>query len=57
MFAAAVVAFAAALITCPALARIVTNTIDPVAIVVDDGRHLVVAGPITARRTSGRICV
>lgn len=30
----------------PALARIVNNTIDPVALVADHGRHLVVTGPI-----------
>jgi hypothetical protein len=47
MFAAIVVVFAAAFFACPALARIVANTIDPVAVVVDDGRHLVVTGPIT----------
>jgi hypothetical protein len=47
MFAAIVVVFATAFFTRPALARIVTNTIDPVAVVVDDGRHLVVTGPIT----------
>ena len=29
-----------------ALARIMGNTIDPVAIVADDGRHLIVTGPI-----------
>jgi hypothetical protein len=33
-------------ITTPAFARIVGNTIDPIAIVTDDGRHLVVTGPI-----------
>jgi hypothetical protein len=33
-------------ITTPAFARVVANTIDPVAIVTDDGRHLVVTGPI-----------
>ncbi len=29
-----------------AFARIVANTIDPVAIVTDNGRHLIVTGPI-----------
>jgi hypothetical protein len=47
MFAAIVVLFAATFFTCPGLARIVLNTIDPVAVVVDEGRHLVVTGPIT----------
>lgn len=31
----------------PSLARIVLNTIDPVAIVTDNGHHLVMTGPIT----------
>ena len=34
-----------------ALARVVLNTINPVAIVTDNGRHLVVTGPIAC--TSG----
>jgi len=57
MFAAIVVVFATAFFTCPALARIVTNTVDPVAVVVDDGRHLVVTGPITCTANERRICV
>ena len=45
--AAMVVTLVAILITSPALARTVLNTIDSVAIVTDEGRHLVVTGPIT----------
>jgi hypothetical protein len=44
---AMVLILAGVFIAPPALARIVVNTIDPVAIVADDGRHLVVTGPIT----------
>ena len=33
-----------------ALARVLLNTIDPVAIVTDNGRHLVVTGPIECTR-------
>jgi hypothetical protein len=44
-----VVAYVAviAVLTEPAAARIVINTIDPVAAVTDDGRHVVVTGPLT----------
>jgi hypothetical protein len=38
---------AGVLIAPPASARIVTNTVDPVATATDNGRHLVVTGPIT----------
>jgi multisubunit Na+/H+ antiporter MnhG subunit len=38
---------AALFIAPPASARVVLNTIDAVAIVADDGRHLVLTGPIT----------
>jgi hypothetical protein len=42
-----VAAMVVALIATPvALARVVRNTIDPVAAVSDNGRHLVVTGPI-----------
>ena len=30
-----------------AFARMVVNTIDPVAIVTDNGRHIIVTGPIS----------
>ena len=43
----AMLLLAALVIAPPASARIVANTIDPVAIVADDGRHLVLTGPIT----------
>ena len=47
--ATAVIAlFVAGLFATPAvLAKLVQNTIDPIASVGDDGRHLVVTGPIT----------
>jgi hypothetical protein len=45
--AIAILLLAAAFIAPPVLARIVANTIDPVAVVADDGRHLVLTGPIT----------
>jgi hypothetical protein len=38
---------AGAFMAAPASARVVANTVDPVAIVTDDGRHLVVTWPIT----------
>jgi hypothetical protein len=34
------------MLTRPALARITVNTADPFAVVTDNGRHLVVTGPI-----------
>ena len=37
-----------------AFARVVANTIDPQAIVTDNGRHLIVTGPI--RGTAGERC-
>jgi len=45
--ATAILLLAAVFIAPPVLARIVANTIDPVAVVADDGRHLVLTGPIT----------
>ena len=33
-----------------AFARLVLNTIDPVAIVTDNGRHIIVTGPIACTR-------
>jgi hypothetical protein len=45
--AALLLLLAALSLVSPALARVVVNTIDPVAIVADDGRHVVVSGPIT----------
>jgi hypothetical protein len=46
--AASVLALAAVFVALPriALARIMKNTIDPVAVVADNGRHLIVTGPI-----------
>jgi len=45
--AAVVIAIAGLLIARTAFARVVMNTIDPVAKVIDNGRHLVVTGPLT----------
>jgi hypothetical protein len=42
---------AALLAASSAYARVVFNTIDPVAAVADDGRHVIVTGPLTC--TSG----
>jgi hypothetical protein len=36
-----------------ALARITVNTIDPVAVVTDNGQHIIVTGPVVVRRASG----
>jgi len=44
--AAVVLPLAAVFVGPEAFARIVINTIDPVAIVTDNGRHLIVTGPI-----------
>ena len=43
--AAVVAAVAAAFVASAGFARVANNTIDPIAIVSDDGRHLVVTGP------------
>lgn len=47
VWATAILLLAVVFIAPPVLARIVLNTIDPVAIVAADGRHLVLTGPIT----------
>jgi hypothetical protein len=44
--AATVVALAGVVVVPSAMARVVRNTIDPLGVVSDDGRHLVVTGPI-----------
>lgn len=44
--AAVVLPLAGLVMAPPAFGRIMVNTIDPVAIVTDHGRHLVVTGPI-----------
>ena len=36
-----------------ALARVALNTMDPVAVVADDGRHVVVTGPLTCTDGEG----
>ena len=45
--AAVVLTFAGVFVAPMAFARVVLNTIDPVALVADNGRHIVVTGPIT----------
>jgi hypothetical protein len=35
------------LATAPASSKVIFNTIDPVAVVADDGQHLVVTGPLS----------
>ena len=48
LVSAAIVLTLAGVFVAPiAFARIMSNTIDPVAIVADNGRHIVVTGPIT----------
>jgi len=44
--AAIVLTLVGVFVSATAFARIVNNTIDPVAIVSDDGRHVIVTGPI-----------
>ena len=44
--AALVTTVVALLLTRTAFARITVNTVDPLAVVADNGRHLVVTGPI-----------
>ena len=44
---AIVLALASLLVVPLAFARIINNTIDPVAVVADNGRHIVVTGPLT----------
>ena len=44
-------ALAGVLVAGTAFARIVRNTIDPVAFVTHQGRHLVVSGPVACDRT------
>lgn len=46
VLAVAIIALVGVMIAPVALARIMRNTIDPVAIVADGGRHLIVTGPI-----------
>ena len=48
--AAIVLALAGVFVAPMAFARIVTNTIDPVAIVTDNGRHIIVTGPIACTK-------
>lgn len=50
---AAVLTFVSGLAASPALAKITLNTIDPVAVVADDGRHIVVTGPVVC--TAGEL--
>ena len=48
------------LATSPAIAKVLVNTIDPTATLSDDGRHLVVTGPIactTGERAFQRVTV
>ena len=48
---AAIVLTLAGLFVAPlAFARVALNTIDPVAVVADHGRHIVVTGPLTCTR-------
>ena len=49
-FVAAALTLVAVFIARTAFARIVANTIDPVASVTDKGRHLIVTGPISCTR-------
>jgi len=44
---AIVLTLAGVFVASMAFARIVQNTIDPVAVVTDNGRHLIVTGPLT----------
>ena len=44
--AALVLALAGVFVARPAFARLVLNTIDPVGIVADNGRHVTLTGPI-----------
>jgi hypothetical protein len=37
------------------LAKLVRNTIDPVAVATDDGRHLIVAGPVVCQPAGERL--
>jgi len=46
VIAATLITLVGLFIVPPAGARIARNTIDPVALVTDDGRHLVVTGPL-----------
>ena len=58
--AALLLALAGVFVARTAFAKIITNTIDPVGIVADKGRHLTVGGPITAtagERTELRVTV
>jgi hypothetical protein len=48
--AAMVLTLVGILLAATAFARIFTNTIDPVAIVSDDGRHIIVTGPIACTK-------
>jgi hypothetical protein len=48
--AAVVVTLAGVLVAATAFARITLNTIDPVATVSDDGRHIIVTGPIACTK-------
>jgi hypothetical protein len=48
--AALVLTVVGVLIARTAFARLAANTIDPVAIVTDNGRHLIVTGPISCTR-------
>lgn len=51
VLAAIVTTLVGVFITPIAFARIVNNTIDPVAIVTDDGRHIIATGPIGCTET------
>src|ERR1041384_2564138 len=44
--AAVVLTLAGAFVARPSFARLSANTIDPVAIISDQGRHLIVTGPV-----------
>jgi hypothetical protein len=58
--AAIVLTLSVVFVASAAFARIVQNTIDPVAIVADNGRHLIVTGPIACsdrQRTYLRVTV
>jgi hypothetical protein len=48
--AAMVISVVAVLVAATAFARVALNTIDPVAIVSDDGRHVIVTGPIACTK-------
>jgi hypothetical protein len=47
---AMVISVVAVLVAATALARIAQNTVDPVATVSDDGRHIIVTGPIACTK-------